>query len=242
AGARYLLKNLSVEQLAKMERTRPVNVELLRRPGVRDELRREALRGLAREDKKSEPRVLLDAIAGGNDEGVALDLVRLRTGRPAAEMAEVRADLEKLATSARQPVVRQIGLVALVNVDGAIDKTWALASQSAAGLTDLAAATPLVADASLRAALYPKLGALLDGLPPALAAGGQGRAVSGRYVRIELPGKQRTLTLAEVEVFSDGRNVARQGKASQKNTAHGGDPSKGIDGNKSGSFGDGGLT
>ena len=45
--------------------------------------------------------------------------------------------------------------------------------------------------------------------PPELAATQPkaGGAV-GRFVRIELPGKQRTLTLAEVEVFSDGRNVA----------------------------------
>ena len=64
----------------------------------------------------------------------------------------------------------------------------------------------------------------------------------GRYVRIELPGDQKTLTLAEVEVFSDGKNVARQGKATQSSTAHGGDASKAIDGNKSGSFGGGGQT
>src|SRR5262249_3742085 len=62
------------------------------------------------------------------------------------------------------------------------------------------------------------------------------------YVRIELPGKRKTLTLAEVEVYSAGRNVARQGKASQKNTGHGGDAARAIDGNKSGSYGDGGQT
>src|SRR5205807_910396 len=35
---------------------------------------------------------------------------------------------------------------------------------------------------------------------------------------------------------------ARQGKATQINTAHGGVASRGIDGNKSGTFGDGGQT
>jgi putative heme-binding domain-containing protein len=64
----------------------------------------------------------------------------------------------------------------------------------------------------------------------------------GRYVRIELPGPQRTLTLAEVEVYSDGRNVARHGKASQKNTAHGGQAARAIDGNTSGSYSAGGQT
>ena len=61
----------------------------------------------------------------------------------------------------------------------------------------------------------------------------------GRYVRIEIPGKKKTLTLAEVEVFSDGRNVARQGKATQSSTA-GGDANRAIDGNKSGAWSDGG--
>ncbi len=36
-----------------------------------------------------------------------------------------------------------------------------------------------------------------------------------RYVRVELPGKAKILQLAEVEVFSEGKNVAPAGKASQ---------------------------
>ena len=38
-------------------------------------------------------------------------------------------------------------------------------------------------------------------------------AKPARFVRIELPGDKRILTLAEVEVFSDGRNIASDGKA-----------------------------
>jgi putative heme-binding domain-containing protein len=80
-------------------------------------------------------------------------------------------------------------------------------------------------------------------LPKALTSSGSGgKSINGRFVRIELPGKQRTLTLAEVEVYSDGKNIARKGKASQKNTAHGGIAARAIDGNKSGSYSDGGQT
>src|SRR5262249_11073147 len=46
----------------------------------------------------------------------------------------------------------------------------------------------------------------------------------------------------EVEVYSEGRNVARQGKAKQSSTAHSGDASRAIDGNKSGKYNDGGQT
>ena len=50
------------------------------------------------------------------------------------------------------------------------------------------------------------------------------------------------MTLAEVEVYSGGKNIARQGKATQINTSNGGDASRAIDGNTSGKFGDGGQT
>ncbi len=61
-------------------------------------------------------------------------------------------------------------------------------------------------------------------------------------MRITLHGERRTLTLAEVEVFSDGVNIARQGKASQSSVAHGGLPERAIDGDSSGSFGGGHQT
>src|SRR5437588_9912754 len=110
-------------------------------------------------------------------------------------------------------------------------------------LQDLLHAMPLIGDPGLRASLYPRIEPLLQALPKGLSATGQqGEVKRGRYVRVELPGRRKTLTLAEVEVYSDGRNVARQGKASQKNTANGGDASKAIDGNKSGKYGDGGQT
>ncbi|MEZ5940580.1 MAG: GDSL-type esterase/lipase family protein [Planctomycetaceae bacterium] len=63
-----------------------------------------------------------------------------------------------------------------------------------------------------------------------------------RFVRIELPGDKRILTLAEVEVFSGGKNVARDGKAKQSSTNGGGEAAHGIDGNKHPDWGKGGQT
>ncbi len=248
AGARFFLRNISVEQLVKMERTRPVNTELLLRPGVRDEMRRDALRSLAKGDNKTELRVLFDAIARIDDkkdnreEAVVFDLVRMLAGRRADELTEVRAELVKLATSAKQPVMRQIGFVSLMSVDGNSDKAWELGVKSPAAMRDLLNAVPMIADASVRASLYPKIEPLLKELPAHLQPKTSGTGTVGRYVRIELKGNKKTLTLAEVEVYSDGRNIARQGKATQSATAHGGDASRAIDGNKSGNFGDGGQT
>ncbi len=43
-------------------------------------------------------------------------------------------------------------------------------------------------------------------------------APAARFIRIELPGKEKLLQLAEVQVFSAGQNIAPQGVASQKST------------------------
>jgi len=60
----------------------------------------------------------------------------------------------------------------------------------------------------------------------------------GRHVRIDLPGTE-PLTLAEVEVFSDGRNIALQAKATQSSEAWSGVPERAIDGDASPSFASG---
>jgi putative heme-binding domain-containing protein len=248
AGARYVLKSISTDELLKRKRDQNVYLELLFRKGVRDEYRREALAGLARLENKKELSVLLASIQqqddqpGSRDESVVYDLVRLLTGRSAAELKQGRAELENMATRAKSPVTRELGFVALIAADGGVDKAWSLALKSTRALRDLVDAMPLLRDPGQRASLYPKVASLLGGLPKELGPVKGGKRSYGRYVRIELPGRRKTLTLAEVEVYSEGRNVARGGKARQKNTAHGGDASRAIDGNKSGNYGDGGQT
>jgi putative heme-binding domain-containing protein len=255
SGARFFLKNVGTDDLLRMKRTPAVFTELLFRKGVRDEYRKEALAGLANGQSKSELRVLLDAIRkqdedangqrdpSGPDESVVFDLIRLLTSRPASELAESRGELEKMATDANLLVTRQLGFVALIAADSTVEKAWTLAGKSATRLNDLIHAMPLIRDPEQKAALYPKVEALLAGLPKELVAeASKTPSILGRYVRIELPGPRRTLTLAEVEVHSAGRNIARRGRASQKNTAYSGDARKGIDGNTNGSYSAGGQT
>jgi putative heme-binding domain-containing protein len=248
AGTRFFLGRLSLDELLKMKRTRAIDNELLLRAGVREEIRREALADLAKVDKKPALTVLLDAIKALDDrsndrnEAVAYDLGRLLTGHEPAELTAIRPALEGLATAGHKPVTRQLGYLALIVADGGIDKAWALASKSGGSLRDLVDAVPAIRDPGQRAALYPRVSPLLDGLPKALGGGTKSsKGTEGRFVRIELRGR-RTLTLAEVEVYSDGRNIAPLGKATQKNTAYDGPAERAIDGNKNGSYGDGGQT
>jgi hypothetical protein len=70
----------------------------------------------------------------------------------------------------------------------------------------------------------------------AVTAGGEGQPVAGRFVRVELPGDGKILSLAEVQVFSGGTNVARAGKARQSSTDFGGEAARAIDGNTDGDY------
>ena len=253
AGARFFLKNVKTDELLKMDMSRAVAVEMLYRTGVRDEQRQPAIAFLAGAEKKPELNVILDALIAidkqpeGYDESVAFDLVRLLTATLTRSVSEgksnaIRGQLQQLATTAKQPIIRQSGYLGLMAADGNPDKAWALAAKSVPTLRDLVSAVPLISDPSVRASLYPKVEPLLHSLPAELASGKPAaKGTYGRFVRIELPGRG-TLTLAEVEVMSDGRNVARQAKATQKNTAHGGAAARGIDGNTNESYGSGGQT
>ena len=57
-----------------------------------------------------------------------------------------------------------------------------------------------------------------------------------RFIRVESPGTQRVLSLAEVQVFNERENVAPKGKASQSTTDSGAEASRAIDGNTDGNF------
>jgi putative heme-binding domain-containing protein len=248
AGNRFLLARLSLEELFKMNRTRAIDLELLLRNGVREEVRRDALADLAKRDKKPELQTLLSAITslesrpGETADAVAFDLGRVLTSRPADELTTARPALVSLATSAGRSITRQLGFLALIAADGGVDKVWALASKSVDSLANLVAAMPAIRDPGQRAALYPKVLPLLEGQPqPVDGSSKTSTGIAGRYVRIELKGR-RTLTLAEVEILSDGRNIARTGKAKQQSTDYGGVADRAIDGNKSGNYGNGGQT
>ncbi len=59
--------------------------------------------------------------------------------------------------------------------------------------------------------------------------------VPGRFVRIELP-RGKPLTLAEVQVFSGGKNIAPQGRAKQSSTTANGEAQHAVDGRTDGHF------
>lgn len=250
AGRRFLYRSLTNDELVAEPRSPVVFREMLLRPGLDERLRQEAVEGLAAADSTSVVRVAADALnaldarEGAVDPATVFDLIRVLLSRPASELAELRGDMERMATSARRPQLRRIGYVALTAIDalGGGDpsaKVWELAKAEPRRLVDMVEALPLVSDPGVRTSLYDRVLPLVDGLPGTTAVK---PGTVGRFVRVELPGKQRTLTLAEVEVYTGNDNVARAGKATQTNVAAGGEPGRAIDGNTDPEYGKNGQT
>lgn len=249
AGANYLLATVSNAELVKMPRTGPVLLALLARDGVLPQYREEALAGLSKINKTDTLTELFAAIQRidkgepGHSDHVLHDLAHLLTTRRPTELATLRPRLEKLAAGGRLALTRQVAYVALVAADGSIAKTWTLAGQSLHSLRDMVDAVPYIPDAKLRQDTYPYVKELLFKVPDALAPRTKSsQGTKGRFVRIDLPGAKRTLTLAEVQVLENGVNVAPQGKAKQSSTAHGGSAQRALDGNTDGAYSGGGQT
>ncbi len=74
-----------------------------------------------------------------------------------------------------------------------------------------------------------------------LVAGAESPSKLGRFVRIDLPGKNKILNIAEVQVFSGTENVALKGKASQAGTYADAVAGRAIDGNTNGKYGAGSV-
>lgn len=60
--------------------------------------------------------------------------------------------------------------------------------------------------------------------------------VDARYIRIELPGKNRTLSLGEIEVISGNKNIATSGRAIQSTIFNDAVANRAIDSNTSGHY------
>ena len=249
AGVEYILGSIPTVDLEKLPKSAPVLLAMLTRPAVNEQTRLEALSGLATIKNSAELTELTAAInyvdrtdAAGAAQ-VIYDLVLMLTKRDPAELVSSRDQFETWTKSAKRVITRRIGYVALIAVDQSVDPAWKLASRSLDSLKDFLDAVSIIPDAGRRATLYDEVEPLLHGIPEQFASqAASEKGTIGRFVRIELPGRRRTLTLAEVEVFSGGRNVARNGKASQINVGFGGEAARAIDGNKNGSYGAGGQT
>ena len=215
--------------------------DLLGRAGVLDADRGVALNELATLRKVSRLALLLSLLEKpeARSEEAITSLARLLPGQPVEELKVQRTRLTQLGAKSANATTRAATWASLALVDGSFDALWQTASSKPSSLADLLAGIPLVSDPDFRAKAYGLVRPVVSGESKLVTdASKKGGA---RYVRIELP-RRGTLTLAEVEVWSGGQNVARRGKASQSTTGNSGDAAHAIDGNNDGSFGSGSQT
>lgn len=247
AGLNFVLRHASTPELLGMFRAPPVLREILAREGIAHADRELALKVLAEKENRAIGDVWLQAIQTLDQSerptapAVLADLGHVLSGLGGIKEARhVRQQVEMIST-AKLPVTRQILCAALLDQGMSLDEVRALASKSPPLFVDLIEATPLIRDPSVRAAMHPLIQSLWDGPPEFFKAAAE-KPVEGRYVRVSLPGENRTLSLAEVQVFSDGRNVAMAGTATQSGTLYGGSSELAIDGNTSPVFADRSMT
>ncbi|MDA7978901.1 MAG: GDSL-type esterase/lipase family protein [Pirellulales bacterium] len=247
AGLDYILAETSTSDLLRMHRTQRVYEEMLARPNILEDYRKKALTGLAELNGTDELTELLAAINrldASDDEfagRVLNDFAHLLTMKPPQGLMNRKEQLLTMAQQGARAITRQVAWVAFISGSHDFEEAWQAGMANPERLDDLISAIPLLHHEAMRAKTYEHVAPLLKELPPEIQAL-QSQTPVGRYVRIDLPGNRRTLTLAEVEVFSNGVNVARDGTASQSTRAHSGRANRAIDGNYSGTFQDNGQT
>jgi len=236
-GLAYLLARLSTDELAHVPSSEPLWDEVLARHGLEPAHYVRAATGLSVLRGKHATDTLIEAIeradlsADGHADHLLKGLFTALARFPSSD----RSSLRRLSTDGLRSSTRRLATAAGLELE-TLDEVWNAVAGTPSGLGDLLDAIPLVTDPALKERLFPRvLGLLQD--PPLETE--EARATAGRFVRVELPGEKRTLTLAEVEIFSNGANIARRGTVTQSTVNWGGTPERAIDGDTSGVFDEG---
>jgi azurin len=242
AGQAFLVRSLKTAELQNLPRTAAVLEELVTRAGLTDSDRSLALLDLAKDRKVNRGPLLLDLLErapASEARAMASGLARLLPLQLPEDLKGVRARIARMATEGPREL-RAFAWAALAAADETFDGVWSTASASPAALTDLLNGIPQLNDPEFRSKAFQRVRPLV-GKPETATGGVAPRSAGGQFVRIELP-QRGTLTLAEVEVFVDGANIAGRGKARQSSTSNDGAAARAIDGRTDGSFASGTQT
>ena len=237
--ADWFLEQVDVKSLQSAKIDTTIGRHLMSRSGVTLETRTMAIQRVAQSEQKTPVDVIVEMLEGATQDrpgaSTTRELVSLLAKRPKSELGPVRDRLNKMSQAGEIPIVRQIGFAGSMLADGNPDSSWKVASETDKRY-DFIQSLALIGDPSLQQLVYSKLQPIAMG--EGMEAGAKDSPPAS-YVRIELPGDKRVLTLAEVQVYSDAKNIATKGAASQINVANGGVASRGIDGGTSGIYGQG---
>ncbi len=232
AGINFLLDSVPSADLAKLPKSAITYTAMLSRPDVEMATRVSALAELSKLKKSISPAAtlltLLQAAPDKETPGTAA-LCALLLQQPAASLKSSRDSLLALSQTASSDTVKQTLCAALITAEGSLLTATEAAKKSPKALLNFVSALPLLTDPALRGGGFSLVKNLLAAPAPAE------RAPKVRFIRIALP-RTGTLSLAEVQVFSGGKNIAPTGKASETDAVAGGTPDRANDGNTDGDF------
>ncbi len=167
AAQQYVLRNASVNDLLKLERTEAVYLAILSRPKVPAAPLRESLTGLAKIRKERPIELILDLVeervATKKPEGLS-GLAKLLTEQSPTDLKGSGLRIEKLAKQGATAELRQIAYAAWITSEGSGDGAFVYAARSKDSLRDVLLAVPSV-ERKLRGELYKHIQPLLFELP-----------------------------------------------------------------------------
>ncbi len=244
AGISFLLDSVSSADLMKLPKSPVTFTAMLTRPDVKMDQRTEALSELAKLKKISPTETLVNVLAtmANKNDDATRDLCAMLLQQSAADLKSSRGSLQNLTASDAADTVKQSAAAALITADGSMNAAWELARKSPGALAGFLNALPLVPDANLRGSAYNVVKNLITKLPDGMDADlSKQKTAAGRFVRIELP-RKGTLSIAEVQVFNQDKNIAGAGKATQQSTSNDGPAKRAIDGKTDGNYGENSVT
>jgi len=185
AAQMYVLRNASVGDLLKLEKTETVYRAILSRGKANEKQLSESLTGLAKLTESNELELLMNLIddAQKNADGNLSGLGKLLAKQPAVELSTVRDQIENLATKGKTAEIKRVGYAAWVAAAGP-DDAFLAASQSKDNLRDFLDAVPTV-DADVRSQLYDKVRPLISDLPSHLKAERSGSALQQQGINVD---------------------------------------------------------
>ncbi len=188
AAYAYVLRNASVADLLKLERTESVFRAILSRSDVEVTHLREAIQGLARIENAAELQVLLNVVedldARERDASFA-GLAQILGESMAGDVQSARAQVRRLATDGKRAETRRMGYAAWIAADGSAESALQLASKDKVRLRELLEAIALIDAKQVPEGLYDEVRPLLFDLPEHLRETGEGAELDENGVLVE---------------------------------------------------------
>ena len=183
----YVLRNASVNDLLKLERTEAVYQAILSRKNVPTKHLRDSLYGLAEIRKVNRLDLLLAMIEypDGATQGDLAGLGRLLSEQPSADLQKVSDRIEELALKGNTTETKRMAYAAWIVADGSGDDAFLAATANKDRLRDFLNAVPEVANGKLRAGLYVKVRPLISEMPSKLKAESGGSGLQQQGIKVD---------------------------------------------------------